>query len=167
MTDRPRCYFVDASYLLELYAVPLFSDPEAIAAVRRRFGAAWKRGDRLLVPLGCLLELGNHIADIKNEPQRARWSGLLLDDVRDAVSDRARLRKFALVQAPPLERVLGLVEAWTTSHVREARGLVDTATAVAAREHKRERALGMPVHIWTRDRRPKGVEPDPEPDPFL
>lgn len=162
-----RCYFVDTSYLLELYAVPGFSDPAAVAAVRARFAAAWSRGDRLFVPLGCLLELGNHIANVHNVPQRKKWAGVLVEQVREAMDDRAKQRPFVLVDAPPMTAVLDLVRQWSEKHVASPRGLVDAATAIEAARFKRERAMGAPVHIWTRDRLLKGVEPDAEPDAFV
>jgi len=162
-----RVYFVDTSYLLELYAVPGFSDPAATTAVRTRFAGAWTRGDRLFVPLGCLLEFGNHIADIKNPSDRVKWAKQLHDLVVEALDTGTKLRRFALVEAPPLNDIQLLVADWRKNHVTVPRGLVDAATVEKARRFKRERAVGNPVHIWTRDRRLKGVEPDPEPDPFI
>lgn len=162
-----RCYFVDTSYLTELYAVPGFSDPAAVTAIRARFTTAWSRGDRLFVPLGCLLELGNHITNVHNAPQRKKWAGVLVEQVRQAMDDRAKQRPFTLVDAPPMSAVLDLVRQWSEKHVAAPRGLVDSATAIEAARFKRDRAMGAPVHIWTRDRLLKGVEPDPEPDAFV
>ncbi|MDO9018301.1 MAG: hypothetical protein Q8S73_20740 [Deltaproteobacteria bacterium] len=162
-----RCYFVDTSYLTELYRVPGFSDPAASAVIRARFGAAWARGDRLFVPLGCLLELGNHIANIHNAPQRKKWAGVVVEQVRLAMDERASQRPFVLVDAPPMSAVLDLVRQWSERHVAAPRGLVDSATAIEAARFKRDRSMGAPVHLWTRDRLLKVVEPDPEPDPFV
>ncbi len=167
MTQPHRVYFVDTSYLLELYAVPGFSDALAKEPVRSRFNGAWNRGDRIFLPLGCLLELGNHIANINNLADREKWAGFLQDLVTEALDPLAKQRRFVLVEAPSLEELQVLVASWKTRHVTAPRGLVDAATAEKARAFKRERAVGNPVHIWTRDRKLKGVEPDPEPDPFV
>ena len=41
MTSSHRVYFVDTSYLLELYVVPGYSDPGKAAAVRERRKGDW------------------------------------------------------------------------------------------------------------------------------
>ena len=167
VTGQHRIYFVDTSYLLELYAVPGCFDPHAKEIVRSRFAEAWRRADRLFVPLGCLLEFGNHIADLRSPSDREKWAKLLHDRVVEALDPAAKQRQFAVVEAPLLTDLSLLVSDWRAKHVAAPRGLVDAATVEKARSEKRQRALGNPVHIWTRDRRLKGVEPDPEPDPFV
>lgn len=167
MKSKHRIYFVDTSYLLELYAVPGFSDAHAVVEVRRRFKQAWKARDRLFVPLGVLLEYGNHVADIKNLAHRIRWAEALHRLVSEVLDTTRISRPFILTEAPELAEAEALVRTWAEKHVRAPRGLVDAATAEKAAAFKRTHALGNPVHIWTRDRRLKGVEPDPEPDPFI
>lgn len=114
-----------------------------------------------------LLELGNHIADIKNPSDRNKWATTLHEVIEEVLDDAKLTRQFTLVEAPKLANVEPLVRAWRDRHVVAPRGLVDAATAEKAALFKRDRSLGNPVHIWTRDRRLKGVEPDPEPDPFI
>lgn len=167
MRSSHRIYFVDTSYLLELYAVPGFSDVRAVEEVRKRFARAWKAKDRLFVPLGCLLEYGNHVADIKNDDHRAKWAHSLHEIVTEVLDTKRKSRPFILTEAPELSEAEALVRTWKDKHVRAPRGLVDAATAEKAAAFKRTHAFGNPVHIWTRDRRLKGVEPDPEPDPFI
>lgn len=167
MTQSHRIYFVDTSYLLELYAVPGFNDPQAKDVIRAKFKDAWTRSDRLLVPLGCLLEFGNHIAALKSPGERDKWAGQLHELVDEALEPGRKLRRFVIVEAPPLDDLCRLVKDWCTSHVTAPRGLVDAATAERAKAFKRDRAMGNPVHIWTRDRKLKGVEPDAEPNPFV
>lgn len=167
MKPSHRIYFVDTSYLLEFYAVPDYSDTLAVPEVRRRFKQAWDAKDRLIVPLGCLLEYGNHVADIKNESNRMKWAKLLHQHVSEALDKTKRSRPFILTDAPELDASELLVRTWSERHVKAPRGLVDAATAEKAAQFKRDHAFGNPVHIWTRDRRLKGVEPDHEPDPFV
>jgi hypothetical protein len=155
-----RIYFVDTSYLDELYAVPNFSDAQGVPEVRKRFERAWKAKDRLFVPLGCLLEYGNHVAKIKSDHDRARWAKHLHEVVVQVLDPTKQTRPFVLTEAPALDDTELLVRIWCNKHV-------DAATAEKAAAFKRERAFGNPVHIWTRDRRLKVVEPDPEPDPFV
>lgn len=167
MSPQHRIYFVDTSYLVELYAVPGFFDQAASDAIRARFVAAWSRGDRLFVPLGCILEFGNHVANVKNPSDRLKWSKRLHELVCESLDPTAKQRPFTLVAAPHIDEVALLVADWHSKHVAAPRGLVDAAIAEKARNFKRERAVGAPVHIWTRDRRLKLVEPDPEPNPFV
>ena len=78
--------------------------------VRARFEDAWRRRHRLFVPLGCLLEFGNHIADLKNPSDRDKWALLLQEVVVEALDPRAKERRFAIVDAPLLENLPSLVE---------------------------------------------------------
>ena len=167
MSSGHRIYFVDTSYLLELYRVPGYFDERATGPIRSRFATAWRRDDRLFVTLGCLLEYGNHIADLRNPSDRDRWAKLLEERVAEALDPQVRQRQFVVLEAPPLAELLRLVADWRSRHVTAPRGLVDAATVEKASWFKRERALGRPVHIWTLDRKLKGAEPDPEPDPFV
>jgi hypothetical protein len=167
VNPRHRIYFVDTSYLLELYKVPDCFDETAALQVRKRFEGAWRRGDRLFVPIGCLLEYGNHVANIKNQQLRENWARLLHKVVVDVLDPKKPSRPFTLTEAPEIDGVELLVRNWCDKHVSAPRGLVDAAIAEKAAAFKRERSFGNPVHIWTRDRRLKGVEPDPEPNPFV
>lgn len=167
MSPSHRVFFVDTSYLLELYRVPGFHDGAASAVIREKFRAARERGDRRFVPLGCLFETGNHIAGLNTEAHRAKWANVLLKDVVAATDDALGDRPFVLVPAPALHEVRALIASWADRHCSHARGLVDTAIAEAATTFKKTRAMGAPVHIWTRDRALKGLEPDAEADAFV
>jgi len=158
---------VDTSYLLELYRVPGCFDEAKATAIRQRWGDALRRRDRLYVPLGCIFETGNHVADLKVPEQRKRWAAILRRDVESAIK---LARPFVVIDAPPRDELPPLIIEWEKHHVAHGRprGLVDVATIVAAKRIKAERGFAlMGVHIWTRDRALKGAEPDPEQDPVL
>jgi hypothetical protein len=163
-----RCYFVDTSYLLEHYRVPGRHDLQASVIVRGKFKNAWDVGDTLFLPAVCVLELGNLIAELKKLDERRRHAALLRDDVVRSLSND-RIRPFTVLEAPSLQDLPALLASWVGGHVDAPRGLVDAALAERAREHKRRHTSSLPVlvHIWTRDRQLKGIEPDPEPDPFV
>ena len=57
-------YVVDTNYLLELFSVPKSSSETAIIEVKKRFKNAAENGALFMVPLPCIFELGNHIADV-------------------------------------------------------------------------------------------------------
>lgn len=165
MTQK-AVYVVDTSYLLELYAVPTFSEKAAIAAVRERFRMASEARNALLVPFACLWETGNHIATIRDPASRTRWAELLKNEVANALSP-ARQGPYVVVGAPPLEQLDALLARWADKHVRDGRGLVDAATVETACQQKLKYTTQRRVHIWTRDRALKNMEPDQESDPFV
>lgn len=160
-------YFVDTSYLCELYAIPGRSEPLAIDAVRGKFQAAWTRGEMLFLPVVCILETGNHIAQVNNAEKQGRLARVLTSDVAQALDNRSPMRRFTVVDAPLQGELTRLIQDWCRGHVPCGRGLVDAAVATKAMAFKgRVRSLHS-VHIWSRDRSLKQLEPDAEPDPFI
>jgi hypothetical protein len=61
---------IDTSYLLELFRVPGHSEEKVICEIRTRYEQAIKDKAMLFVPLPCIFELGNHIADVRDETRR-------------------------------------------------------------------------------------------------
>lgn len=122
MKPTHRIYVVDTSYLLELYRVPGWCDADAIPEIRKRFKRAWKQGDRLFLPLGCLLEYGNHVADIKDAHDRAKWAQLLHELVVEILDDTKQSCPFTLTEAPEIKSVELLVRNWRNKHVAAPRG---------------------------------------------
>jgi len=72
-------FVIDTSYLLELFEVPKSSDPQAVTEVRKRYAEAVEGSARLFVPLPCLLELANHIADVPQGDLRHRLANNLTE----------------------------------------------------------------------------------------
>ena len=75
-------YVIDTSYLVELFHCEGFCDETASRMVHKRFEAATRKGGRFYVPLPCLFELGDHIADVKREDSRRKLANKLLETVR-------------------------------------------------------------------------------------
>jgi hypothetical protein len=166
-----RACVLDTSYLLELYGVPGFCDEAAKIRIRRRFAEANLAGVLFFVPLPCLLELANHIADCQGGPLREK---LLFQLARDVRASRAAGRPWTVtpVDVEVLEQLVASLpdELSRTGRKERGFGLTDAYTAhEASRLKQRERDLGTGrlIHIWTRDRALKAREPDPEPEPFL
>ncbi|HEY4273500.1 MAG TPA: hypothetical protein VGM65_15990 [Candidatus Udaeobacter sp.] len=63
-------YVFDTSYLLELSDCGRNAIPKVRDRIREMFEAAVKVGARFVVPLPCLFELGDHIADVPHEIKR-------------------------------------------------------------------------------------------------
>lgn len=163
-----NAYFIDTSYLLEFYGIPGRSQQHAISEIRGRFQAAWEAEHLLFLPAVCVLELGNTIAQLTNPADRQRFAVLLEDDVKTALS-ASKMRKFTVLEAPELPLLPTLLDSWRKNHVHAPRGLVDAALADRAAAFKKQRSeiIAVRVHIWTRDRKLKAVEPDAEEGAFV
>src|SRR5208283_191140 len=79
-------YVIDTSYLVELFGCGRYSNKTASESVRERFKAANKAGGRFFVPLPCLFELGDHIADVGHDELRQKLADNLLKTVRSSLS---------------------------------------------------------------------------------
>lgn len=165
-----RACVLDTSYLLELYGVPGFSDVAAKVEIRSRFAAANREGVIFFVPLPCLLELANHVADCRGGALREKLLRLLADDVRTSRSGKGPWT----VTPADLDVLDQLVDSLPDELARTGRkqrgfGLTDAYTAHEAarlKQRERDRGTGRCIHIWTRDRALKAREPDPEGNPF-
>ncbi len=162
-----RVYIIDTSYLLELYAVPGSCEDQAVEEVRKRFESATRVGSRLFVPSGCLFELCNHVADVRGGETRSELARKIADDVEASFSDDYFPWRLAPAEA---HRELRLqMRRFAKEYVVQGIGLTDTQVVeIAANQKKRYGGgLGYFVHIWTRDRTLKALEPDPEPRAFV
>ncbi len=159
-------YVIDTSYLIEIAGCGRDSQPKASAVVRARFIKAAKQGARFFVPLPCLFELGNHIADVDHIAERHRLAGWLCATVATCLRT-ARPWIITPTQSP--EDVLPpLLERFVPLASKQQIGLVDAFTVDEAKRLKVSYGtLKNSVHIWTNDGPLKKLEPDAEPDPYL
>lgn len=159
----PRIYVSDTSYLLELFGVPDYSEPSAIAEIKRRFSEAVSAGHEIYVPLPCLFELGNHIMDIRDGRLRREKTISLCESLQ---MSQDRGRPWTLSPGPSVERILPLFQDFAKNWVNSNLSLVDFFTVHEAM-HQKQRRRQYQVHIWTRDQALKAREPDAESNPFL
>ena len=159
-------YVIDTSYLIELFGCGRDSNAVASQTVRERFKSANKNGGRFFVPLPCLFELGNHIADVGHDGQRAQLAKNLVETVRDSLASN---KPWTITPTGPPESILpALMERFGTLAAKQQIGLVDTFTLCEAlRLKKSHEAYKARIHIWTNDRSLKGQEPDPEQNPYF
>jgi hypothetical protein len=163
-------YVVDTSYLTELFGVPGFSDQESTREVRRRFEEAFRRDYRLFVPIPCLLELADHISDVPDGNRRRQLANKLLESVALSM---VKGKPWNVTPAGALDDFLRqfrqAFEAFARRYVSQrGLGLTDAFSAQEAKRLKAKFAgLNYRVHIWTKDRGLKRLEPDDEEDPFV
>jgi len=156
---------IDTSYLLELFAVPEFCDEISVAEVKRRFKGAVQQKAIMYVPLPCLFELANHIADVRDGTRRKSLADSLVSTVESCASDGAPwlITPFDVIDTFPK-----LCRAFAGDYVSMGIGLTDTFTIrEALRLKKKYNGPLYRVHIWTKHRTLKAYEPDTEPEAFL
>lgn len=159
-------YVIDTSYLLELFGCGRDSQKTVSAEVRRRFKDANAAGGRFFVPLPCLFELGDHIADVGHDGLRGKLASELVATVKKSLDLGT---PWTITPTGPPEEILPqLLDRFAPAAINHKIGLVDTFTWVEADrlKHKLE-AYKVRVHIWTNDRQLKNKEPDAEPAPYL
>jgi len=161
-----RIYVVDTSYLLELYDVPGASSDECVARIKSLFGKGVQDGCSFFVTIGCILEVGNHIADVRSGRQRRKLAIRLKDDVTGSVNEG---RPWVVLPPQGLEELVSLLDVFPDRFAGPLRlGLVDAQVIEEARRLKgKHGSLGAVVHIWTKDSTLKGHEPDHEKDAYL
>jgi hypothetical protein len=157
-------YVFDTSYLIEL------SDCDAVPAVRDRIRemvqSAVKEGGRFVVPLPCLFELGDHIADVKHEARRNELANWLLNTVESSL--KKELPWIITPAGDPKEILPSVLSRFAENTVKKQIGLVDTFAAAEGERLKIEYERWKPVvHLWTNDRALKALEPDKEANPYF
>jgi hypothetical protein len=159
-------YVIDTSYLLELFRCKGFCNETASRIVHKRFKAANRAGGRFYVPLPCLFEPGNHIADVQHDQLRLKLANDLVETVRLSLGTGKPWK--VTPTGPPGEILPSLLDRFVPLAARQRIGLVDTFTLDEACRLKQEfKAFKARIHIWTNDRALKGHEPDAETNPYL
>ena len=157
-------YVIDTSYLLELFQVPTFSDSVSISEVKNSFDNAIMNKSRFYVPLPCIFEFADHIADVKNGSVRNRIADSFYKTVKNCVEDG----KPWIITSIDIEELTQLCDNFANQYVLQCIGLTDTTIiSEAYRLKKKFSGLGYTVHIWTKEKKIKSYEPDTEEDPFL
>lgn len=125
-----------------------------------------ERGGASFVPLPCLFELGDHIADIQNDELRQQLADNLLKTVQDSINTR---KPWTITPTRPPEEILPtLLARFVPLAAKQGIGLVDTFTLdEASRLKQKLEEFKARIHIWTNDRALKRYEPDAEVNPFL
>jgi hypothetical protein len=161
-----RIYVIDTSYLLELFDVPNFSTVASVASVRSKFRDAIEERSQLIVPLGCVFELADHIADVPAVGTRKKLSEELAETVKSSIKTS---QPWQITPPDKIGATLSEVfSKYANEYLPQGMGLTDTYTLEEARRLKQKysASMGYQVHIWTKDQALKAHEPDVEPNPF-
>ena len=158
-------YVFDTSYLIELADCGRDADAKASPKIRKMVKQALATGARFVVPLPCLFELGDHIADVGHATRRQELADWLAKTVAASLETE---RPWIITPTGDPKTVLPeLLQIFRGQGVKKQIGLVDLFAASEADRLKTDYSdRKAKVHIWTNDRALKGREPDQEPNPF-
>ena len=140
----PPVVIVDTSVLLNVLDVPGFNQDRN--AVLHRLGELVDAGANFLLPLGTVLETGNHIADIRDGQRRRRHATVFADQVRKALKGEA---PWALAPLPDADELVRWLDNFPDEAMRDL-GMVDLSI-VKEWERARRRHPHRRVLIWTLD----------------
>jgi len=159
-------YVIDTSYLVELFGCGRISNKVVSDAVRVRFKEANNAGGRFFVPLPCLFELGDHIADVRHDGLRKTLADQLVATVNSCLTTN---KPWTITPTGLPEEVLPkLFERFAPAAAKQKIGLVDIFTwSESLRLKAALSKYKARVHIWTNDRSLKEKEPDKEANPYL
>lgn len=156
-----RVFVVETSYLCELYGLPGFSDVAFAERLRRR--RAREEAARFYVPLSCLYQLCDHIADVNDGSRRRKLAVTVATDVRSSLSDGIPW----LISYPRDKNQLpDFLSAFAADPGHSGLGLTNFDVVKIATDLKRKYGGdgGYKVHIWTKHQALKAYEPDAEPN---
>jgi hypothetical protein len=162
-------YVVDTSYLLELFAVPTFYDTDSRNEIMARFAQAAQKGAMLFVPLPCIFELADHINDVKDGSVRKTLAQKLYETIKRSLEKRS---PWIITPSITDELLKGFSEScreFAEYNASRGIGLTNCFVANEANRIKKKYSGGNQdyrVHIWTKHRNLKALEPDGEPESF-
>ena len=159
-------YVIDTSYLLELYAIPGKSTPEAITEIRKRILSAAENGSPLYVTVHSIYELAKHISRIQDGNVRRRKAIHMRDAVLSSLDSGS---PWTVIPSQRLDALGKLISSFVENHIHDGIDLADGTVIDEARRLRQERYKGprWRVHIWTKDGRLKAEEPDKEGSAYL
>ncbi|MCF1486937.1 PIN domain-containing protein [Pseudomonas sp. AA27] len=157
---------LDTSFLLELFQVPVDSDPKLHAPALELMREAIEGAYDVYCTVGVLYEMANHIVDIKNPAAQKGIAQQFKEMVEMSWVDGT---PFTIIPgASSSELVLELSKlpdlcVTYQESIRQRLSLVDCVIidlAKRLRESYRSRQKNWPAHIWSRHGSLKALEPD-------
>ena len=145
---------VDTSILLNILDVPSFNQDREV--VLGQFEQYIDQDATLLVPLGVVLEAGNHVAQLDDGNKRWRHAKKFQDQMGKALAGEA---PWNLVPLPDHEQLNSWLNEFPDSASRKA-GLVDLSIIKAWEAARRRHSLSH-VRIWSLDDHLKGYDHEP------
>lgn len=160
-----KIFVVDTSYLLELFEVPNFSEKSAVREIRNRFMDAAINKSYIFVPFTCIIELADHIADVRDGSIRLSLAKEILEAVKSSIENNI---PWNIISFECLEKLPNIFDIFANKYVVEGISFTDTnVIQEAIRLKEKYKSFNYSVHIWARDKSMKAKEPDSEENPFV
>ncbi len=161
-----KIIILDTSYMLELFGVPLDSQPCRTEEARRIFQEAIERAYDIFCPLSVLYELANHIVDIKNHNLQREIAMRFKGMVEGAFTEDTPFAIIPNGNLTPIHEELSslpdLCHQYQTN-IRMGLGLTDCTiidVANTLKQNYASRRRNWPAHIWTTHAALKALAPD-------
>ncbi len=135
---------VDTTVLLNVLDVP--DRNQHRAAVLDRLGALIDAGDHLFIPMAAIVEVGNHIAQVKNGAHRRAAAERFVKEVRSALKDEAPWKP---INFPSNQDVLSWLDAFVEC-ATHSMGMGDLSIKKEWEELCRRHPLSR-VWVWALD----------------
>lgn len=146
---------VDTSVLLNILDVP--GRNERRSGVLTELGRLIEAGDHLFIPMAAIVEVGNHIAQIRNGAHRRSAAKRFVGEVRKALSDEAPWKP---INFPSNQEVLGWLDAFPDAAM-QGLGMGDLSIQKEW-EDLCQRHLMSHVRVWTLDADLNGLDRLPQ-----
>ena len=150
----PPVVIVDTSVFLNVLNIPGFNQDHE--AVLDRFRELVEEEANFLLPMGTVLETGNHIADIPDGRQRRRYAIAFTDQTRRALRKEA---PWTLTPLPDTTQLRDLLDGFPDLAMTGL-GMVDSSI-IKAWKHACALHRGRRVLIWALDDRLTGYDRTP------
>jgi hypothetical protein len=142
---------VDSSVFLNILDVP--DRNQSRDAVLDRLSVLIDAGAHLFIPMAAIVEVGNHIAHVKNGTHRRAAAERFVDQVRSALDNQAPWKP---VNFPSNHEVLGWLDAYPESATRGV-GMGDLSIHKEWEACCRQYAMSH-VWVWTLDNDLAGLD---------
>lgn len=135
---------VDSSVLLNIMDVPGRNQHKD--DVLNRLGELIEAGDHLFIPMAAIVEVGNHIAQVRNGAHRRSAAERFVKEVRSALNDEAPWKP---INFPSNQEVLSWLDAFPDS-ATQGIGMGDLSIKKEWEELCRRHRLSR-VWVWALD----------------
>ncbi len=142
---------VDTSVLLNIMDVPDRNQHKD--EVLDRLEALIEDGDHLFIPMAAIVEVGNHIAQVKNGTHRRSAANRFVREVRRALKDEAPWKP---INFPSNQEILSWLDAFPDS-ATQGIGMGDLSIKKEWEELCQRHAMSR-VWVWTLDRDLAGLD---------
>ncbi len=157
---------LDTGYLLEIFKVPNYWNTNDAKEIIKRYKRAVERNYSFFLPIACIYEFANHLADVRNSTDKIRIANNFFEVLKKSLDSGV---PWTIVPYGEIKNLTSLFESFKSDYLTSGIGLTDTSIVFEANrlKNKYKSFSNYKIHIWTTDGELKSREPDSEEDAFL